>query len=73
MFNILLVGLIQIVYINVLASGDRTNQRDETRWKRRRFVNLQRSSGKWGQTAMFRRLQERSDIFGGKVDHSQNS
>ena len=46
MFNILLVGLIQIVYINVLASADRTNQRDETRWKRRRIVNLQRSNGK---------------------------
>ena len=46
MFNILLVGLIQIVYINVLASGDRTNERDETCWKRRRIVNLQRLSGK---------------------------
>ena len=73
MFNILLVGLIQIVYISVLASGDRTNQRDETPWKRRRFVNLQGSSGKWGQTVMFRRLQERSDIFGGEVHQSQNS
>ena len=41
MFNILLVGLIQIVYINVLASAHRTNQTDETRWKRR-FVNFQK-------------------------------
>ena len=29
--------------------------------------------GNEGQTAMFRRLQERTDIFGGEVDHSQNS
>ena len=42
MFNISLVGLIQIVYINVLASAHRTNQTDETCWERRRFVNLQR-------------------------------
>ena len=40
MFNILLVILIQIVHINVLTSAHRTNQRHETCWKRRRFVNL---------------------------------
>ena len=37
MFNILLVGLIQIVYINVLASGDRTNQRDETALEKKKI------------------------------------